>query len=84
MLRTQVQLTESQVGILKKLAAKKQQSMAELIRQSVDQYIQSEQKHADDWETKKRRALSAIGKFTADVTDLSENHDHYRELLWRR
>ena len=77
MLRTQIQLTEAQVEILKRLAAKKQQSMAELIRQSVDQYIQSEQKQLDDWEVKKERALAAVGKFYSDVPDLSENHDKY-------
>lgn len=77
MVRTQIQLTESQVLFLKNLATQRQQSLAELIRQSVDQFIQRQQKQGDDWEIKKQRALSAIGKFKADVPDLSENHDYY-------
>ena len=75
MVRTQIQLTEQQARELKELAAAKEQSMAELIRQSVDAFLRSRAHRSR--QDRKRRALAAVGRFRSDVTDLSVNHDRY-------
>lgn len=75
MVRTQIQLTEEQARILKALARKRDVSMSELIRQSVDRLI-----HAANEPTQAERVerlLSAAGKYASNVSDLSENHDRY-------
>lgn len=77
MIRTQIQLTEIQSQALKQLAAQRGQSIAELIRQSIDLFLQRAQKSEIEKEEKWRRALAAVGKFHADVSDLSVNHDEY-------
>jgi len=75
MIRTQIQLSEDQVEKLKELGAQRDVSMAELIRQAVDHWIstQGSLSRAE----RKRRALSAAGRFRSDVTDLSEAHDRH-------
>ena len=40
MVRTQIQLPEEQVALLKKMAAAEHKSMAEIIRQSIDFFYQ--------------------------------------------
>jgi hypothetical protein len=72
MVRTQIQLTENQVRRLKRRAAERGVSMAELIRRAVDQSFEP-----DDMDAKWERALSVVGKFRSDVPDLSERHDDY-------
>jgi Arc/MetJ-type ribon-helix-helix transcriptional regulator len=75
MVRTQIQLSEEQARALKDLAAKYHVSMAELIRQAVDDWLRS----ADtvDREERKRRAIAAAGRFRSELTDLSTAHDRY-------
>ena len=75
MVRTQIQLTEEQVQILKALALERGVSMAELIRQSVDSFIRSRNQPTLD--EKRQKALAIIGQFSSGVPDLSTNHDHY-------
>ncbi len=75
MVRTQIQLTPEQSNILKKLSEAQGVSVAELIRQSVDLYIAK--RHEPTKAEKRRRALAAVGAFSDEVTDLSENHDAY-------
>lgn len=75
MVRTQIQLSEEQARILKELAGKYDTSMAELIRQAVDDWLRST--NVVDREERKRRALAAVGRFNSGVSDLSENHDRY-------
>lgn len=75
MVRTQIQLTTEQSHILKKLSETQGVSVAELIRQSIDLYIA--RRHEPTLAEKRRRALAAIGAFTDEATDLSENHDTY-------
>jgi hypothetical protein len=75
MIRTQIQLTEEQSRILKALALEKGASVAELIRQSIDNYIRSTtQPNLDE---RRKRALSVVGKFSSDISDLSMEHDRY-------
>ena len=75
MVRTQIQLTEDQSRALKSLAARQGKSVAELVRQSVDQMIRSE--GIIDLEERRRRAIAAAGRFHSGHDDLSTNHDRY-------
>lgn len=75
MVRTQIQLTDEQMRRLQQLAAKRKVSMAELVRQGVDLILKEEL--LPDLETRRARALAALGRFRSDVSDLSENHDKY-------
>jgi len=75
MYRTQIQLTESQARALKELAAARNKSMAELIRQAVDILLRNAT--AIDHEERKRRAIAAAGRFRSGMPDLSTEHDRY-------
>lgn len=72
MVRTQIQLNEEQARALKEMAAKKGVSMAELIRRAVERILE-EDEEAEKW----RRALSVLGRFSDDASDVSTNHDKY-------
>ena len=77
MIRTQIQLEEKQHRVLREMAAEYHVSMATLIRQSVDRFIETEAKPSR--EELKQRALSVIGiaKDIDGATDVSVNHDKY-------
>lgn len=75
MVRTQIQLTESQVKALRKLSGVKHVSMAELIRRSVDDLIRSSP--IVDRDELRRRAITVAGRFDSGQTDVSTNHDKY-------
>jgi hypothetical protein len=74
MIRTQVQLSESQSKQLKRLAEIQGKSVAELIRISVDTMLATTP--VVDREQMKERALALAGRFSGPV-DLAENHDAY-------
>ena len=79
MIRTQIQLREKQYRSLKEMAAEYQVSMATLIRQSVDLFIEEKVKVKPSQEEIRERALSVIG-ITKDIegaTDIAINHDKY-------
>ena len=80
LVRTQVQLTEEQLQALKGLAKERGISIAELIRQSVDQFIQSPQILTK--EDRIERAMSVVGKFHSGHHDISENHDRYLDDIY--
>ena len=61
MVRTQIQLTESQSERLRRLAAQEGVSMATLIRRGVDRLLAS--REPVDRAARKERALEAIGRF---------------------
>ena len=75
MIRTQIQLTDEQSRILKAMSLEKGVSIAELIRRSIDNYIQSVKQPSLD--ERQRRALAVVGQFTSGETDLSTAHDQY-------
>lgn len=77
MIRTQVQLREEQVRMLKKLAAARGVSMAELIRQSVDMFIRSSAGVSVDDDERRRRAIAATGRFRSGKSDVSSEHDRH-------
>jgi hypothetical protein len=75
MVRTQIQLTEEQAKALKRLAAARQVSIAELIRQGVDTILRSNT--GIDLDEKRRRAIAAAGRFRSGKHDISGKHDKY-------
>ncbi len=75
MVRTQIQLSEKQAKALKKLAARRNVSVAELIRQAVDEQLRAA--GSIDGDERKRRALEAVGRFHSGLSDLSSAHDQY-------
>ncbi|MGV8123795.1 MAG: CopG family transcriptional regulator [Candidatus Xenobiia bacterium LiM19] len=75
MIRTQIQLTEEQAGALKELAARRNESMAELIRQAIALLLQSS--HEISREQRIAKAREIAGRFVSEQTDFSENHDAY-------
>jgi len=73
----QIELTQEQTEALQRLAAQKGRSVPELLQESVNALLRSEVPTGR--EEIKRRAIAAIGRFRADVTDLATEHDHYLE-----
>jgi hypothetical protein len=64
MIRTQIQLTEEQMEALRRLAALKKKSMADLVRQSVELYLNRDTMAGDVLRV--RRALDVVGKSHPD------------------
>ena len=75
MVRTQIQLTEEQSAMLHHFAAQRKTSIAELIRQSVDLYLNT--MGTVSLPDQRQRAIAAAGRFHTGQADLSENHDTY-------
>jgi predicted transcriptional regulator len=75
MIRTQIQLSEEQVTLLKKMAVARHESMAEIIRQAVDCFAKAKQGGGE--EQRRRRAMAAAGRFRSGVKDLAASHDSY-------
>ena len=81
MKRTQIQLTDKQYKLLKKLSAEKDISMAEVIREALSFYSSSAT--SIDRDTRIRDALSIIGKYSSARKDISINHDEYLETAFK-
>ena len=75
MVRTQIQLKEEQVTALKKIAAAKQSSIAELIRKAVDNIIKTGA--VPDYKERRKRAIDIAGRFRSGNQDISLHHDKY-------
>ena len=75
MVRTQIQMTEEQITRLKQVASKENISMAKLIRQAVDSFVDS--RVGVDREERRRRAIEAAGRFHSKKSDLAIDHDKY-------
>lgn len=75
MKRTQIQLTEAQFFELKNLSSSRNTSMAELIRQAVDSFLNASPVISRD--ERKRRAIAAAGQFHSGLGDLAADHDRY-------
>ena len=74
MVRTQIQLPEEQVTMLKKMALADHKSMAEIIRQSVDFFAKAKYGGGEE---QRRRAMAVVGQFRSGVKDLAASHDSY-------
>ena len=74
MVRTQIQLEERQYEDLKVLADERSASMAQLVRESVDDYLEKARRRE-----RRERFLAALGSAhdPEGATDVAENHDDY-------
>lgn len=75
MIRTQIQLTQEQSRRLKRIAARKGISVAEVIRRSIDNSIATDD--LPDMQKTKEQARAVFGKYKDRAADVSENHDKY-------
>jgi len=72
MIRTQISLTSEQMQQLRRLARKRNVSIAAVVRSAVDAELRE-----DDRDEITERALSVIGKYDSGRTDIAELHDLY-------
>jgi predicted DNA-binding protein len=72
--RTQIQLTDEQLAALRALSAAKHRSVADLVRESVDRFVEQASPDRDEL---MKRAIEAAGQFSSGLTDVSERHDDY-------
>ena len=75
MIRTQVQFTAQQLRSLKRLAATRDVSVAELVRNGVDILLDAAELAPRT--DKARRALAIAGRFHSGRTDVARRHDRY-------
>jgi len=75
MVRTQIQLTDSQARGLKALAAAEGRSMADLIRDGVDAILRA--RGVVDREALKARSIAALGRFKSGTRHLGSRHDDH-------
>jgi 16S rRNA U516 pseudouridylate synthase RsuA-like enzyme len=75
MVRTQIQLSEEQKRKLKRIAAERGVSVAELIRRGVNMILEADRR--PDREEMLRRAAAAAGRFRSSKKDISVDHDRY-------
>ena len=75
MIRTQIQLTEEQIEGVRRIARVRHVSIARIIREAVDNIIRLGV--AVGSEERRKRALSAVGKFSSGRRDISKEHDKY-------
>jgi len=73
MVRTQIQLTEKQAERLRRIAADRRQSVAEIIRTGVEMFLSTASEPVNRFE----RAKSVVGRFSSGLGDVSEKHDEY-------
>ncbi len=82
MVRTQIQLTEEQYEMLRARAAAENRSMADVVRQLVEDSLHGPALPGPD--ERRRRALGAIGCLgKAGPPDLSRRHDDYLAEAFR-
>jgi hypothetical protein len=74
MIRTQIQMEDDQIEWLRAEARARGVSVSQLIREGVALFRAHEERFPED---KKKRALAAVGRFSSDVSDISERHDDY-------
>ena len=73
--RTQVQLTEEQARALKVRARNEERSMADLVRESVSEYLA--RRPARNRSDLLQRANALTGRFHSGTPDIAINHDRY-------
>lgn len=82
MQRTQIQLTPAQLRAVRMLAAQEGRSVAEVVRDSVDLYVNTT-KRADDLQTAREQAKRAAGRYGSGSRDGSARHDDYLAEAFR-
>lgn len=82
MVRTQIQLTEEQARLVKQIAAERNVSMAEIIREGLDRSLRSSA-NALSHEDRIRRAIDAAGRYRSGTADGSAGHDKHLAEAYR-
>jgi hypothetical protein len=72
MVRTQVQLTDTQAAALRRRSKRENVSVAELVRQAIDVFTRTEPPSEEEL---RERAIRAAGRFASGVHDTSSLHD---------
>ena len=72
MVRTQISLTEEQMGRLRSEARRRRVPMAAIVREAVDRVVPAD---PGDRRALFQRAVSAIGRFDSGSGDVSARHD---------
>jgi len=75
MVRTQIQLTETQAKTLKRVAVHEGISVAEIIRRAVENMLQAG--HKAGRQERVKRAVEIAGKFRSGKRNVSRKHDEY-------
>lgn len=83
MKRTQIQLTEDQVRLAKRLAAERQVSMAEVIRDGLDRLAVAAG-YGVSLEERVERAKVAAGRFRSGSATGSDEHDAHLTEAYQR
>ncbi|MGH9473659.1 MAG: ribbon-helix-helix protein, CopG family [Terriglobales bacterium] len=79
----QIRLTEEQARRLRRLAAARGQSLAQLIRLSVDALLAQPAVEITP-EERRRRALAIIGRFRSGISGIAADHDRHLAETYRR
>lgn len=75
MVRTQVQLSPAQAEAVKRYAAEQGISMAEVVRRSLEEYLNHPRRPTP--EELRRRAMRISGIAKGGPSDIAERHDDY-------
>ena len=81
MIRTQIQMEEDQIDWLRTEARARGVSVSQQIREGVALFRAREERFPEE---KKKRALAAIGRFSSNLSDVSERHDDYLAEAFRK
>lgn len=79
MIRTQVQLEDSQVQWLRATAQDTGLSMSQLVRDSIS-FFQKQKNNSEN----KKKALQAAGRFASGKHDTARNHDKYLTEIYAK
>ncbi|HKW96406.1 MAG TPA: ribbon-helix-helix domain-containing protein [Bryobacteraceae bacterium] len=82
MVRTQVQLTEDQIRALRQISQSTGSSIADLVRQGVENYLNARQYGGRDRQIE--RALRVAGRFSSGSHDGSTQHDRHLAAAFRK
>ena len=74
MIRTQIQMEDEQIEWLRAEARARGVSISQLIREGIALFRANQERFPED---NKKRALAAVGRFSSDISDVSERHDAY-------
>ncbi len=82
MIRTQIQLTETQARTIRKVAMDQGTSMAEIIRRAIENMVQRSPKVSSQERVK--RAIEIVGKFRSGKRNVSQKHDEYLAQAYQK
>lgn len=79
MIRTQISLTEQQMRRLRRLAARRSQSLAGLVRDAVDAMLEREGLEQAD-----ERVFRSVGRYGSGRSDVAREHDEHLAEAFER